>query len=101
MSQTMETRKPAAPVTMNAQCQLVDAIRMDRHSGASAIPSGDAALKIPVGVPRDRNGNQLLTTRAADGNCGASPMPSTIRARTNQPKVETNPPAACAIDATT
>jgi cell division transport system permease protein len=43
----------------------------------------------------------LASTRAADGNCGASPMPSAMRAMTNQPKVEASPPAACATDHTT
>ncbi len=85
---------------MNAQRQSNEATRTDSSSGASAVPSGDAALKMPVGVPRARSGNQLLTTRAADGNCGASPMPSTMRATMNQPKVDTMPPAACANDQT-
>jgi len=39
--------------------------------GAMAVPRKEAELKIPVGKPRFRNMNQLLTTRMPVGNCAA------------------------------
>ena len=65
---------------------------------AIAVPSEEAQLKMPVARPRSRGLNQSRTTRAQVGNCGASPMPSRMRAPKNSPNPRTNPPSTCATD---
>src|SRR5258707_6249721 len=85
---------------MNIHRQSRKIINWDRIKGASAVPRGEAELKIPVGVPRLLTGYQLLTTRAAEGNCGASPMPRHMRAAISCAKLVARPPAAWAIDQT-
>ncbi len=82
----------------NIQRQPKFSISTVSSGTAIAVPSVDAQLKTPVARPRSRALNQSRTTRAPVGNCGASPMPSSIRAPKNCPKLATSPPSIWASD---
>ena len=76
---------------MNIQRQPNASIRAVSTGAASPVPNVDAELKMPVAKPRSRTANQSRTTRPAEGNCGASPMPSNSRAMKNCPMLVTTP----------
>jgi hypothetical protein len=65
---------------MNIQRQPNVSISAVGTGAASPVPSVEEPLKMPVASPRWRTANQSRTTRPAEGNCGASPMPSSRRA---------------------
>jgi len=83
---------------MNIQRQPKLSIRNVSSGTAMAVPSVEAQLNTPVARPRSRGLNQSRTTRAPVGNCGASPMPSSMRAPKNWRKLLTKPPSTCASD---
>ena len=66
---------------LNSSCS----IKKVSNGAASPVPKYEALRKIPVAVPRSLMANQSRTTRAPDGNCGASPAPNNARAANNCP----------------
>lgn len=83
MYQPIDTAIPSAPMMMNMLRQPKDSRSTVRMGGASAGPMVDDVTKMPVGLPRSRCANHSDTTFAPAGNCGASPMPSAMRAARN------------------
>ncbi|MNE92078.1 hypothetical protein D3C80_1897660 [compost metagenome] len=53
---------------------------------------------MPVGVPRFSASNHSARALAADGNIGASPIPSTTLSPMNAEKLLIRPEAVCATD---
>ncbi|MGF6243727.1 hypothetical protein P3T42_005492 [Paraburkholderia sp. GAS38] len=87
-------------MVMNIQRQPKLSIMAVSSGAASPVPRYEAHMKMPVAEPRSRTANQSLTTRAAAGNCGASPMPSSARAAANCAVFVTRPHNNCALDQT-
>ncbi|MNJ60122.1 hypothetical protein D3C77_558350 [compost metagenome] len=53
---------------------------------------------MPVGVPLSLASNHSDSALAADGNIGASPIPSSTRRPMKPPKLLTSPHSDCATD---
>jgi hypothetical protein len=95
------TIMPTRAINPNIHRHPRPSMRVVSSGPAMAVPSVEEELMIPVAVPRERTLNQSRTTRMPEGNCGASPAPSTTRAAMNSPNDTAVPAMACALDHTT
>ncbi|MNE26517.1 hypothetical protein D3C80_1198860 [compost metagenome] len=87
MYQPIDRAIPNTPMVMNIPRQPKASIMAVRIGGLIASPMVEAALKMPMGMPRSLMLNQSLITFTPHGFIGASPIPSPIRTQINWVKL--------------